>query len=69
MIIDIPPHIEQMIIAKAQSQNLSVADLITQWATDDDVLLTDFFASLPKIDVFDEIDPVAYQRALRDEWR
>lgn len=69
MIIDVPPHIEQMIIAKAQSQNLSVADLITQWAKDDDVLLTDFFASLPKIDVFDGIDPVAYQRALRDEWR
>ncbi|WLF84014.1 hypothetical protein [Moraxella sp. ZY210820] len=32
MIIDLPPHIEQVIIAKAQAEQISVEDLITKWA-------------------------------------
>lgn len=29
MFIDIPPHIEQMIVSQAQAQGISVAELIT----------------------------------------
>lgn len=71
MLIELPPHIEQMVIAQAQSEQLSVAQLIEKWAIQDkkdDVLLTDFFKKQPPIDAFNSIDPVAYQRAMRDEW-
>lgn len=32
MIIDVAPHIEQLIIAKAQAEQISVEDLIVKWA-------------------------------------
>lgn len=71
MLIELPPHIERMVIAKAKSEQLSVAELIEKWVSQDkkdDVLLTDFFKKQPPIDAFKGIDPVAYQRAMRDEW-
>ncbi|WP_066801794.1 hypothetical protein [Moraxella oblonga] len=71
MLIELPPHIEQLVIAKAQSEQLSVIELIEKWASEnkkDDVLLTDFFKKQPPIEAFNGIDPVAYQRAMRDEW-
>lgn len=33
MFIDLPPHIEQNIVIQAQNAGLSVADLISQWAS------------------------------------
>lgn len=71
MLIELPPHIEELIIAQAKSEQLSVVELIGKWASQnkqDDVLLTDFFKQQPPIDAFKTIDPVAYQRAMRDEW-
>lgn len=34
MLIELPPHIEQLVIAKAQSEQLSVAQLIEKWASE-----------------------------------
>lgn len=34
MLIELPPHIEQMVIAKAKSEQLSVAELIEKWVSD-----------------------------------
>lgn len=66
--LDLPPHIEQAIIHQAQAQGVSINELITRWAKQDDVLLTDFFKTTPKIAAFENTDPVAYQREMRDEW-
>lgn len=71
MLIELPPHIEELIITQAKTEQLSVVELIGKWANQnkkDDVLLTDFFKQQPPIDAFKTIDPVAYQRAMRDEW-
>ncbi|QMT30731.1 MULTISPECIES: hypothetical protein [Alysiella] len=68
MVIDLPPHIEQMVLNQALARNISVSALIEQWAKQDDMLLIDFFKQNPPIDAFADIDPVAYQRAVRDEW-
>ncbi|QMT30329.1 hypothetical protein [Alysiella filiformis] len=63
--LDLPPHIEQAIIH--QAQGVSINELITRWAKQDDVLLTDFFKTTSQIAAFENTDPVAYQRAMRDE--
>lgn len=33
-----------------------------------DVLVTDFMAQIPPLDIFKDIDPVSYQREIRNEW-
>lgn len=53
MIIGLPPHIEQVIIAQVQAEHISV---------------TDFFKQLPPNPAFENIDPVEYQREMRNEW-
>lgn len=69
MMIDLPPHIEKIVINQALAKNITVSALIEQWAKQANVSLLDFFRQHAQTDVFTDIeDPVAYQRALRDEW-
>lgn len=71
MIIDLPPHIEQVIIAKAQAEHISVADLITKWAkqeTDVNPMIEAVMKLEPSAEM-KKIDAVALQREWRNEWR
>lgn len=34
MLIELPPHIEQLVISQAKSEQLSVAQLIEKWASE-----------------------------------
>lgn len=70
LVLDLPPQTEQMIIQTAHYQGLTVDELIKQWA---DTALSrptkKSVADLVKdktLQGFDG-DPVAIQRALRDE--
>lgn len=72
MIIDIPPHVEQVLIAKAESQKITVGELITRWATVEQKMVNPMVAralALPKSTSFDGIDAVELQREWRNEWR
>ncbi len=80
MILDFPPKIERVISDVAISQGLSLEQFVIMGAYEkalqiqampqqsSDMLLTDFAAQMPKLAIFQDIDPVAYQRELRDEW-
>lgn len=72
MIIDLPVHIENLIIAQAKSKQISVSDLIGNWAKQEQYQsnpMIEAVMSLPKSDSFDDYDMVALQRQWRDEWR
>lgn len=73
MIIDLPPHIEQVIIQQAQIQGISISELISQKfsqvnlieqdtiESSPDMLVTDCFKQFSSNQVFQNIDPVEYQ--------
>lgn len=64
--LELPPHIEQVLIERAEQQGISVAQMLVQdYAPNAKV--TDLFADTPTLPIFQGIDPVAYQRALRDD--
>ncbi|UNU74230.1 hypothetical protein LU293_04875 [Moraxella nasovis] len=67
MIIDLPPHIEQAIIAKAQQQGLSVNELLTKFAKEPPrTLLIDTLNNMPNRSYLG--DGLDIQRQLRHEW-
>lgn len=70
MLIDLPPHIEQIIISQAQTQGVSVAELISQKfeTTPQNPMIARALA-LPKTNCFEGVDAVELQREWRDEWR
>ncbi|MDO4450655.1 MAG: hypothetical protein Q4B79_06845 [Moraxella sp.] len=54
MLIELPPHIEQLVIAQAQSEQLSVVELIEKWASENQKTpkpnwATVYIKSLPKL--------------------
>lgn len=79
MIIDLPPHIERVIIQQAQIQGISISELISQKfsqvnlieqdeiKSSPDMLVTDFFKQFSSNQVFHHIDPVEYQREIRNK--
>lgn len=79
MIIDLPPHIERVIIQQAQIQGISISELISQKfsqvnlieqdtiESSPDMLVTDFFKQFSSNQVFQNIDPVEYQREIRNK--
>lgn len=70
MLIELPPHIEQIIISQAQIQGVSVAELISQkFETPTQNPMIEAVMALEPSDNFKNIDAVALQRELRDEWR
>lgn len=70
MLIDLPPHIEQIIISQAQIQGISVAEFIIQKvANETPNPMIEAVMALEPSQSFKEVDAVALQRELRDEWR
>lgn len=69
MIIDLPPHIEQVIIRQAKAQGISVSELIANKFDDkaDNPMIARAL-SLPKTTCFDGVDAIELQREWRDEW-
>ena len=72
MILDFPPNIEQIIIAKAQEQGVSAEQWIVNTVKsalikpqDESQLVTDFVKG-KRLTSFG--DPLAFQKAVRDEW-
>lgn len=78
MMIDLPPQIEQIINTIAVRQGQSMQDFIILSAyekalqlthvDEKPVLVTDYFTQSKPLDIFKDIDPVTYQKAVRDEW-
>lgn len=72
MIIEIPPQLESVIIMQAQKHGMTaqtyVLDQLEKITVKDDMLVTDFMAQIPPLDIFKDIDPVSYQRETRNEW-
>lgn len=70
MILDLPPNIEQIIIARAQAQGVSAEEWITKIISThtESVTVADYFAQAKPLASFKDIDPLAYQKDVRDEW-
>lgn len=81
--LELPPYAERIIKDMAVDMDMSVEDYILYKAispspktnqknssndTNKDMLVTDFMATIPPLDIFKQVDPVAYQRELRNEW-
>lgn len=70
MLIDLPPHIEQIIISQAQIQGISVAEFIIQKVVDEKPnSMIEAVMALEPSQSFKEVDAVALQREWRNEWR
>lgn len=70
MLIDLPPHIEQIIIERANYQGISVAEFIIQKVIDETPnSMIEAVMALEPSNNFKTVDAVALQRELRDEWR
>lgn len=71
MLIHLPPHIEQLIIHQAQKEQLSVSELVANWAIQaqkESNPMIDAVMRLEPSESFKTVDAVALQRAWRDEW-
>lgn len=77
MILDIPPQTIELISSVALKQGQSVESFILMSAyekalqfsqsNNQSQLVTEFFANTKPLDIFKDIDPVNYQRQVRDE--
>ena len=78
MILDIPPQTIELISSVALKQGQSVESFILMSAyekalqlsqsSNQSQLVTEFFTNTKPLDIFNDIDPVNYQRQVRDEW-
>lgn len=70
MILDLPPTIEQIVIHQAKEQGVSAEEWVFNAITTHakPVSVADFFKQKKPLAVFKDIDPVAYQKKVRDEW-
>ncbi len=70
MILDLPPNIEQIIIARAQEQGVSAEEWITKIVSmhTKSMTVAEYFAQAKPLTSFKNIDPLEYQKAVRDEW-
>lgn len=73
MLIEIPPQMEQIIITQAQSKGMTAQNYVIEQLekitlNHSDILVTDYMATIPPLDIFKDIDPVTYQREIRNEW-
>lgn len=72
MILDIPTHIEQAIIAKAQRQGISVNEMLYAFATDEPMLDSGHAKNEPltakQADILDRLDdkPTPFMQELLD---
>lgn len=70
MILDLPPNIEQIIITHAQEQGVSAEEWITNIINTHTKSMTvaEYFLQTKPLASFKDIDPLTYQKAVRDEW-
>ncbi|MDO4896322.1 MAG: hypothetical protein Q3971_03070 [Moraxella sp.] len=70
MILDLPPNIEQIIITQAKEQGMTAEQWVSHavHAHAKPVSVADFFENTKPLASFKNIDPLAYQKAVRDEW-
>ena len=72
--LELEPELEMNLTNIAQQEQRSVSDLIKQLINrylkekQESDLLVDFVKTLPKIACFENQDPLALQKAMRDEW-
>lgn len=69
MIIDLPPYIEQVIIAKAQAEQMSVEELITKWAKQETEVNPMIARALANPNPSVLGNGVELQREWRNEWQ
>lgn len=68
--LDLPPHVEQVIISQAQAKGISVADLIVQTFSQPEMqnpMIAAVMAFEPSAN-FKNVDAVALQKEWRNEW-
>ena len=69
MILDLPPNIEQIFITHAQEQGVSAEEWITNiYMHTKSMTVTEYFSQTKPLASFKDIDPLTYQKAVRDEW-
>lgn len=69
--LDLPAHIEQVIINQAKNQGISVADLIAEKFRQPEMPENPMIAAVMALEPsshFQNADAVALQREWRDEW-
>lgn len=73
--ISLEPELEKTLEALAKQERITpneiIKRLIDQYfkRQQNDGYLSDIAETLPKLDCFKDKDPLAIQRAMRDEWR
>ena len=72
--IDLEPELETTLINLAEQEHISLNDIFKQFAKSyiqqkqAPELLTDIIKDLPEFPSFANKDPLALQKAMRDEW-